>query len=57
MDVICRDFDGYGWKIGNGVLYIKMLFIELYMMIRKFLGDMKMFGIKKFEKCGCFFFW
>lgn len=57
MDAICRDFDGYGWKIGNGALHIKMSFTESYMMIRKSLGDMKMFGIKKFEKCGCFFLW
>lgn len=34
-----------------------MSFTESYMMIRKSLGDMKMFGIKKFEKCGCFFLW
>lgn len=28
-----------------------------YIIIRKSYGEISMFGIKKFEKCGCFFLW
>lgn len=34
-----------------------MSFTESYMIIRKSLGEIKTFGIKKFEKWGCLFLW
>lgn len=49
-------FKDFFLKIYRGWLYIKILFVVLYMIILNLFGEIKIFGIKECVN-GYFFFW